>query len=123
VNGWKGEYFANASLTAPVKLCRDDASINFDWGGGAPAATLPADNFSVRWTRTQTFTAGNYTFVLGTDDGTKLFVDSALVLDIWGDQSYPSPPPSVKVHLSAGTHTIVVEYYEHAGVARATLSW
>jgi len=123
VNGWKGEYFANISLTGPAKLCRDDADIAFNWAYSSPATVIPSDNFSVRWTRTETFSAGFQTFELGTDDGGRLYIDGVLVIDRWNDQSYPSPVPSVKIKLAHGEHTIVVEYYERGGIARATLNW
>jgi hypothetical protein len=110
-------------LTGPAKLCRDDAGIDFNWASGSPAAVIPSDNFSVRWTRTEMFSAGFQTFVLGTDDGGRLYIDGVLVIDRWNDQSYPSPAPSIKIKLAHGEHTIVVEYYERGGIARATLAW
>ncbi len=122
-SGWKGEYYSNISLTGPITMCRDDPSVNFDWGAGAPAASMPVDGFSVRWTRTQAFVGGLYNFALGTDDGGRLYIDGVLVLDVWGDQSYPSPVPSVFRLVTTGSHTIVVEYYERSGDARATLTW
>ena len=123
VDGWKAEYFSNISLTGPPQLCGDDAAIDFNWGYGSPGAPIPVDNFSVRWTRTETFSAGYRTFELGTDDGGRLYIDGVLVIDEWNDQSYPSPAPSVKIKVGKGEHTIVVEYYERGGVARATLDW
>ncbi|MCA9956409.1 MAG: hypothetical protein KC434_16890, partial [Anaerolineales bacterium] len=59
---WKGEYFNNRTLTGSPTLVRDDANINFNWGSGIPDNGLPADNFSVRWTRTINFPAGSYRF-------------------------------------------------------------
>ena len=123
VVGWKAEYFANVALTGAPVLCRDDANpINLDWGSGSPDATVPADNFSVRWTRTQAFAAGYYTFTLGSDDGGRLYIDGALVIDTWGDRSYATSPP-YSVFVADGNHTIVMEFYENGGLARATLNW
>ena len=122
-SGWIGQYYATANLSGPMVLCRDDASINFDWGSGSPAAEVPADRFSARWTKQQNFAAGTYTFRMGTDDGGRLYIDGVLVLDRWVDQAYPSNVPSVSVRLTAGVHTIVLEYYENGGVAAATLTW
>ncbi len=119
--GWLGQYFSNVSLTSPPAACRDDASITFDWGSGAPMTGLPVDNFSVRWTRTQTYNAGTYTFTLGTDDGGRLYVDGALLINRWVDQGYPTPQPTASKVLSAGSHKVVVEYYERGGSAKATL--
>ncbi len=122
-SGWIGEYYATASLSGPMVLCRDDATINFNWGSGSPDAEVPADRFSARWTRQQNFAAGTYRFRMGTDDGGRLYIDGVLVLDRWVDQAYPSNVPSVSVRLTAGVHTIVLEYYENGGVAAATLTW
>ena len=121
ITGWKGEYFNNVNLTGAPALCRDDASINFNWGSGAPAGGLPSNQFAVRWTRSQTFAAGTYTFVLGSDDGGRLFIDGVKVIDAWGDRSYATN--TVTRTLTAGVHTIRMDFYENSGSARATLSW
>ncbi|MEO5900409.1 MAG: putative Ig domain-containing protein, partial [Ilumatobacteraceae bacterium] len=122
--GWLGQYFSNPTLTGLPAECRDDLDpINFNWSNGAPITGIAADNFSVRWTRTQTFAAGTYKFALGTDDGGRLFIDDAAVplIDRWVDQGYPTPQPSATTTLSAGPHKLVVEYYEKGGSAQATL--
>jgi len=121
--GWSGQYFANRTLTGPPALCRDDAGINFDWGYGSPGTAIPTNEFSARWTRSQQFTAGKYTFAMGSDDGSRLYIDGVLVLDRWVDQGYPNPQPTVTMPLAAGTHVIVMEYYERGGGAAATLTW
>jgi prepilin-type N-terminal cleavage/methylation domain-containing protein len=120
-NGWVGEYYSNQSLTGSPALCRDDASITFHWGSGAPQSGVPSDHFSARWTETVTFTAGNHVFTLGSDDGGRLYIDGTRVIDSWFDRSYGTD--NVTRNLSAGTHTIVMEFYENGGLADATLSW
>jgi type II secretory pathway pseudopilin PulG len=122
IAGWKGEYYLGIALAGPMKLCRDDAAVDFDWGVGGPEG-VATERFSVRWTRTQYFAAGTYTFALGSDDGSRLYIDGVLVLDRWLYQSYPVPQPTVASTLSAGNHTIVMEYFESSGNARATLHW
>ncbi len=117
---WKGEYFSNRDLSGEPALVRDDANLDFNWGDGAPASDLPADNFSARWTRTLNFEAGTYLFSLIADDGARLFLDGAKMLDEWHDGTATY---SFTVDLPAGSHAIVVEYYERTGKARAGLSW
>lgn len=86
-NAWKGEYFNNINLSGNPIVLRDDAAVNFDWGTGSPASGIPADNFSVRWTRTLNFNPGTYTFDVFSDDGVRLWVNNQLVIDQWRDQS------------------------------------
>jgi prepilin-type N-terminal cleavage/methylation domain-containing protein len=119
--GWKGEYYGTPDLTGAQAICRDDASVNFDWASAAPGPGLPMDNFSVRWSQTLTSVGGPYTFTLGTDDGGRLFIDGVLVINRWVDQVYPVVPPSVTQSLTQGAHSIVVEYYDRTAIARATL--
>jgi prepilin-type N-terminal cleavage/methylation domain-containing protein len=119
--GWVGEYYSTTSPTGAATLCRDDAAINFNWVYGSPDVTVPIDTFSVRWTRTVAFTAGSHVFTIGRDDGARLYIDGALVFDYWGDTGIRYQ--TVTQSLTAGTHTIVLEYYENGGVAQASLSW
>lgn len=53
-------------------LVRDDADVNFDWRTAAPATQLSADDFSARWTRSLSFTAGTYRFYVRSDDGVRV---------------------------------------------------
>jgi hypothetical protein len=119
--GWVGEYYANVNMTGTPALCRDDAVINFPWAGGSPASAIPADNFSVRWTKTVTFTAATYNFTVGSDDGSRVYVDGTLLIDYWSDHGYGTRSASTAI--TAGAHTIVMEFYERGGSAQATLTW
>ena len=120
VTGWRGEYYNNRDLSGAPVLVRDDAAIDFDWGAGAPAAGLPADNFSVRWTRDVSLTAGTYRFYAQVDDGVRLWVDGALVIDEWRDGLTSH---AADLTLSDGVHRLRVEYYEHEGDALVQLAW
>jgi len=118
---YTGQYFDNKTLTGSPKLTRNDQTINFDWGGGSPDPLIPIDNFSVRWTKTETFVAGSYKFSMTGDDGVRLYIDNVLVIDKWIDQG-ASTYTTTKT-LSAGSHTIKMEYYESGGGAVAKLSY
>jgi hypothetical protein len=119
--GWQAEYFDNAYLSGSPRVVRQDGQIDFNWGSGAPAAGIPTDYFSVRWTRSSHFQAGRYRFSTETDDGVRLFVDGLLLIDQWR----PMAPTrfSAEVDLTAGWHSLRMEYYEAAGGAMARLSW
>jgi len=56
---WQGEYFGNPDLNGQPALVRYDGDIDFDWGPGSPDPSVPADHFSVRWTRSASIPAGN----------------------------------------------------------------
>lgn len=120
-SGWRGEYFNNRWLSGSPILVRDDESISANWGFGSPAAVVPGDQFSVRWTRDLVFEAGFYRFTTGTDDGVRLFIDGSLVIDQW--HLMASTAFTEQVYLSGGSHSIRMEYFENTGLASAGLIW
>lgn len=88
---------------------------------GAPTGVgICTDDFSVRWVKTQSFAAGTYTFTVTADDGVRVYLDGSLVIDQWKDQAPTTYTASRSV--SAGDHTVSVEYYEHTEVAVARLA-
>ncbi len=120
--GYRGEYYSNRDLAGSPVLIRDDAAIDFSWGTGSPDPAVPADNFSVRWTRSTGFLAGTYRFYASCDDGVRIYVDGALVVDAWFDQKLPNTRHGDR-YLADGQHSIVVAYYEHGGDAAAHVWW
>lgn len=119
---WYGEYYNCRDMNCPRVLARNDGAIDFDWGTGSPGSAVSTDNFSVRWTRTLNFNAGTYRFLASTDDGVRVWVDGGLVVDAWEDQSLPETHTG-DVYLTAGQHTVTVEYFEHEGDASAHVWW
>lgn len=122
-SGWRGEYYANVSLSGSPAMCRDDAAVNFNWAGTSPGGSVPATNFSVRWTRRQSFTAGTYQFNVASDDGIRVYVDGTRYVDDWNWQVYTADDNIVRVDLTAGYHTVVVEYFQAPGDSRVSVSW
>jgi glucose/arabinose dehydrogenase len=118
---WSAQYFANKTLSGTPALTRQDAAINFNWGQGSPGAGVPTNNFSARWTQTVDFQAGVHEFTVTSDDGARVFLDGALILNYWVDQS--ATTHSVNRTVTAGQHTIVVEYYEGGGNATMQFSF
>jgi hypothetical protein len=117
---WRGEYYANRKLSGEPALVRNDWKIDFDWGAKAPASGLPADNFSVRWTRQLHFPVGTYRLSVEVDDGVRLWVDDQLVIDQWHDGMGSS---SGDIYLAEGEHQLRMEMYERTGDAKARLWW
>src|SRR5437763_10724889 len=63
----------------------------------------------------------SFTFTVRADDGVRVWVDGALLVDAWRDQA-----PTTYQHdrtLTAGDHQVKVEYYENTGGAVAQVSW
>lgn len=120
--GLRGEYFLNIDLTNS-KLVRTDQTVNFDWHKGSPDGSLPADNFSVRWTgQVEPMYSETYTFYTIADDGVRLSVNGQKLIDNWSDHSWVEN--SGTVALNAGQkYDITMEYYERTGSAVAKLLW
>ncbi|NLX43727.1 MAG: hypothetical protein GXY79_09665, partial [Chloroflexi bacterium] len=121
ITGWRGEYMDNADLNGAPVVVRDDPSIAFDWGVGTPAPRIPADRFSVRWTRDLELPQGAYRFVVQADDGVRLFVDNRPVIDQW--ESAGLRTFEGYLWLAAGAHSVRLEYREHVGNAMVQLSY
>jgi prepilin-type N-terminal cleavage/methylation domain-containing protein len=123
VGAWRGEYYDNMDVQGDPVWCQDDATIDFSWQGQQPAKNVPADKFSVRWTRVDKFAGDTYQFTMTADDGARLYVDGALLIDRWigiGDPKVPTT--AVNQYLAAGEHTIVMEYVQESGDAIARLT-
>ena len=116
---WRGEYFNNTTLAGVPALTRDDPDINFDWGTGSPDPSIAVDGFSVRWTRTLSFTAGDYAFTAYADDGVRVFLDGVPIINDWGPRQ--GQPIVHEQFVPAGDHTVVMEYFEGQGGALARL--
>jgi glucose/arabinose dehydrogenase len=116
------EYFNNVTLSGSPASSRCEARIDYDWGSGGPGVGgVGIDNFSVRWTGRHPFQDGSYTFTATADDGIRVWLDGALIIDAWQDQ--PATTYQVTRTLTAGEHEVKVEYYERGGGAIAKLSW
>lgn len=121
ITDWRGEYYNNPNLSGAPVLLRNDVVISFDWGAGSPAAGLPTDGYSARWTRSLGFPAGLYRFALTVDDGVRAWVDGSLIIDQWHDSSPKTYVADVR--LAEGFHNFRIEYYEHSGGAQIDLRW
>jgi PKD repeat protein len=121
ITHWRGEYFGNRTLSGSPVLVRNDVDINFGWGDGSPAAGLPANNFSARWTRDLYFDNSLYRFHIWVDDGARLYVDNSLILDAWYDGG--AREVTVERTMWAGYHQVRLEYYERTGQTAIHLWW
>ncbi|SNQ48378.1 conserved exported hypothetical protein [Frankia canadensis] len=117
---WSGLYFPNRTLSG-TGVPRCSAALDDAWGDGDPGlAGIGADNFSARWTRTDTLPAGTLTLTATADDGIRVLVDGQPVINQWHDQGPTTYTATVAV--AAGSHDLTVEYYEHSGGATARVT-
>lgn len=121
-SGLQATYFNNMNLTSPV-LTRTDATVNFNWGTGAPAAGVGAETFSVRWEgEIQVPRTGTYTFYTNSDDGVRLWVDGKLMVDNWTDHGVTEDIGMITLDPNQ-LYDIKLEYYENTQGAVMQLRW
>ncbi|QRK06358.1 hypothetical protein JQX13_40670 [Archangium violaceum] len=121
--GVKAEYFSSEFLYNRVAVRREDA-VSGSWGATAPAPGVPADRWSARWSATLTAPAtGTYTLWTTTEDGVRLWLDGALLIDRWLEAE-GGQTRAATVSMTAGSrHDLVMEYFEGYGNAQARLAW
>ena len=122
ITEWRGDYYDNRDLREEPVLVRNDREINFNWGTGSPGQDVPANNFSVRWTRRLDFEQGVHTFFINLEGGARLWVDGVLLIDSWGDQG-PRELVADSPGLNPGPHDLRVEYFKAQGNGRISLRW
>jgi hypothetical protein len=114
---WRVTYYPNTSLSGMPGAVRRVLEPDRNWGHQGPGAGLPDDHFSARYETCLVLEqAANVVFTVGSDDGSKLFVDDQSVVDLWGDHPYTTQQRSVA--LTPGAHTLRLEYWQGGGDAR-----
>jgi beta-glucosidase len=121
--GLLGEYFNNDKFEGKPVLTRIDKQINFHWGTDAPATEIHQDYFSIRWTGSLIpKETGLYSLVIGSDDGSRIYVGGKLLVDNWGKHGILYREGQIE--LTAGkAYPIVIEFYEDVGGADMVLGW
>ena len=118
---YRNETAAQAFTTQPVLTRCESAPLDYGWGTSSPAPGVNADDFTAVWKGKFNFEAGDYRFSARSDDGIRVYVDGARVIDAFFDQS-ATDRQSTRT-LTAGTHEVKVKYYENGGHAVAKLTW
>ena len=98
-------------------------NINFQWGGGSVLGG-PSEDVIVRFTGSiRSNTTQDISFLAAADDGTKLYLDGALITSDWVDKG-GGGTTSAPVSFTAGVpKTIELMYYENGGGAWVQLLW
>ena len=121
-DGLKAEYFAGANFDQ-LLLVRRDATLAFDWAHNPPAAGVPAEYFSVRWTGWLVPpVSGRYRLHVTVDDGMRIWLNDRLILNEWRPQ--PVSRFVTSVELKAGEpYRLRVEYFQAILDTRAVVTW
>lgn len=122
VGQWTGTYWNNTTLSGGSVLTRNEGVLLDFWQWGSPAPGVNADNWSGRWERTETFPATTLRFTVNAADGVRLYVDGQIVLDNWQNRTNPQLF-TVDRAVTAGSHSIRVDYYDAGGLAVLDVSW
>lgn len=101
----------------------DDVGTNV-FGGGSVSTPCGGDTYLIRWTGYINIptTASDWFIRFDTDDRGRVWIDGNLVIDDWVDSGCVVSE-SGALALSAGFHTIEVEYAENTGGTCANLYW
>jgi hypothetical protein len=118
--GWQVSYWNNTSLSGPPVRQGVETNLDYNWGRGAPAPGVNADQFSARWTRYIDVSPGNYRFTVTADDGIRLWIDNELIIDQWRHQA--ATTYNADRYLGPGHHLVVVDYFENTGEAVVRVS-
>jgi len=109
-DNWLATYYPNKNFTGlPVKRY-EGSNLDLNWGGGSPDPGIPTDSFSGVLEKTISIsTAGTYQVTGRADDGIRVFVNGAKVIDLWnvGVNTF-----SKNIELPIGNHKVRVEYYD-----------
>jgi hypothetical protein len=119
---WQGQYFNNLTLSGTPILTRNEPGVNFNWGTGSPiTGVVTADNWSARYTASLNLIPGRYRFSVTADDGVRLRLNNALVVDRWLDQE--ATTTFVELDWAGGNLPVQVDYYERTGTALVSVTW
>lgn len=121
--GLLARYYANETLSGSPVLIRNDARVDFGWGGGSPDGSVPVESFSARWDgEIEARVNEPLTLIARTDDGVRVWLNGQVVIDQWVLRS--AADSTCTFSAEAGQrYRIRMEYYEHTGAAVARLWW
>lgn len=129
IKGLAAEYWTNQDLSGASSLHatgvgNPTGALAADWGYGSPAGLPVVDNWSARFTGEIKFgQSGTYGLKICADDGVRLFIDDAKLMDDWIVTGTKCRTASL-ANATAGTwRRIRIDYFEANSPANLTLYW
>jgi alpha-L-fucosidase len=129
VNGeaiYGSEPWIRAGEDRPATMERVDPAVDFDWVRNTPGAPIREDEFTAEWTGwLEPLYSETYTFEAEADDGMRVWVDGALVVDAWGEEGGKAArsPDGTAALVAGRKHALRVEYREDDLNASVRLFW
>ena len=121
--GLKAEYFDNIKLSGTPRVERLDKTIEFSWTLFSPDEKLPYDWFSARWTgKLKAPKSGVVNIGIEGNDGYRLYLDGALLIDNWQKESYSTITKTFTFQ-AGKSYDLKIEYFESAGNAKFKMVW
>ncbi|MEZ4388929.1 MAG: glycoside hydrolase family 3 C-terminal domain-containing protein [Candidatus Krumholzibacteriia bacterium] len=122
--GLLGAYFDNVALAGEPVLTRVDPQVRCRWTLASPAPDhLAADFYSVRWTgKLRVPDDGSVAIGVEGDDGYRLYLDGALVLDAWRPVSSRSLLAATRL-VAGREYDLRLEFRSPTGRAQLRLVW
>lgn len=124
--GWTAQFFNNTAFQgAPVASTTYTSLDNLSFPGvpiqanGQPIPGIGADNFSIRFTRQQSFNAGEVLFTLTADDTALFTINGTTVINA----ITANVPQQARVLLPGGTVNLQVDFVEFTGPALLQLTY
>ncbi len=112
---WTVQYYNNASLAGDPVAIQSVPSPSFNYGSGSPLPSVPADNWTARFTSVQNLSGGTYNLSVAVDDGVRVYVNGSLVINQFGAAT--GQTITAQLNLPAGANNFQVEYLEFGGNA------
>ena len=121
---WTVSYWNSGSASLPTGIPSGPAAVtqpcspanrpNLNIGGGSPAAGVNADYVTARWTGTLTLVKGSNTFTTVSDDGIRVSVGGASVIDNWTLHG-ATTNSGVFTAPADGAYEVTLDFYEWTG--------
>jgi len=113
---------SQAPFHLPPTYVTNFAQLSFPYNTAPWFPGGQSENVAGRFTgRLQVPEAGNYTFYLDSDDGSRLSLDDVTVID--HDGLHSASERSASLTLEAGSHALEVLYFNNGGPGQVIVSW
>jgi serine/threonine protein kinase len=119
--GWQVTYGQSGADRTPVT--GREWTIDHSWGSGPPAAGVGNDRFWATWRGVVVPSeTGDYTFLVDVNQGARLFISGALVLDV--SNLPPGKAATAPLRLEKGKrYALLLEYHKRGDEALCKLQW